>query len=162
MTDPTTNEDLPLDSDIEVDDTPTGAPRAPHLRVSYLGLVAFGGAIGTGLREAISLLTPTWAGVPVATAVINIVGAFILGYLLEALVRLGEDAGVRRALRLFVGTGILGGFTTYSALATDTVLLLHTAPAVAVSYSLGTVLIGAIATFLGILAATRLHRTATA
>jgi fluoride exporter len=162
MTDKTTEQILPLDSDIEVDESKTGTPRLPHLRLKYLGLVAMGGAFGTALREAINILAPTWGGVPIATAAINITGAFLLGYLLEALTLAGEDRGTRRALRLFTGTGVLGGFTTYSALATDTVLLLQNHPVAALGYALSTVLIGAVVSWLGIMAATRLHRTATA
>src|SRR3712207_1753280 len=88
----------------------------------YIGLVLLGGTVGTGLREAITLLTPRVADVPVATVGINVVGAFLLGVLLEHLARSGPDAGRRQDLRLLLGAGGLGGFTTYSALATDTVL----------------------------------------
>jgi fluoride exporter len=51
------------------------------------------------------------------------VGAFMLGTLLESLARRGEDAGLRRLLRLGIGTGFIGAFTTYSTLAIDADLL---------------------------------------
>ena len=49
-----------------------------------------------------------------------------------------------------VGTGALGSFTTYSALAVDTLTLLGTHPGRAVGYALGTVVLGAAATLLGL------------
>ena len=54
-------------------------------------------------------------GVPVATFGINVVGAFLLSVLLELLAKHGLDIGWSRRVRLGVGTGALGGFTTYSA-----------------------------------------------
>ena len=71
--------------------------------------------------------------------------------LLQVLGRTGADPGRRRLARLFGGTGILGGFTTYSALATDTVRLWQTgSPAESAGYAVGTVLLGAIASVAGI------------
>jgi len=121
-------------------------------------LVALGGAIGTGAREAISLAIPAVAGVPVSILGINVVGAFLLGVLLEGLLLGGPDAGRRRSVRLLLGTGVLGGFTTYSALAADSGLLLVDGRApVAIAYALGTVLLGAAASWLGIATARRLR-----
>jgi len=57
--------------------------------------------------------------VPWATLVTNLVGAFVLATLLEVLVHAGPDEGIRRAVRLCLGTGLLGGFTTYSTLAVE-------------------------------------------
>ena len=128
--------------------------RPLHLRARALGLVALGGAVGTALREAVALVVPGVGQLPVATLAVNILGAFLLGLLLEALVRRGPDEGRRRTLRLLLGTGLLGGFTTYSALATDTGLLLAAGAAdstgVALLYAIGTVLLGGVATLAGI------------
>ena len=141
---------LPVDSDIEVADSARGL-RPVHLRAGYVLLVALGGAVGTGLREGLGLLFPAAApAFPWTTAAINLAGAFVLGALLETLLRMGPDHGHRRTVRLFVGTGVLGGFTTYSALATDTVLLLRDSVTSGLLYALGTVLLGALATVLGI------------
>jgi CrcB protein len=97
--------------------------------------------------------------VPWAVLAANLVGAFALGVLLEALVRRGADHGARRTLRLLLGTGFLGGFTTYSALVTDTAVLWGSGAAgLATLYSLGTLLVGALATVAGILLAAALHR----
>ena len=133
---------------------PDAAPRPVHLRWQYLTLVFAGGTVGTALRELLVITVPPVAGVPVVIVGINIVGAFLLGLLLETLTRRGPDEGRRRRLRLLLGTGVLGGFTTYSALATDTtVLLTGGAVGPALLYALGTVLIGALASWLGIRAA---------
>ncbi|MFZ4896524.1 fluoride efflux transporter FluC [Plantibacter sp. Mn2098] len=150
---------LPVDSDIEIDDRPGGSARPIHLRWQYLALVAAGGTIGTAAREALSLAIPPVSGIPVAILSINVAGAFTLGVLLEALARRGPDAGTRRTLRLFLGTGFLGGFTTYSALAADTaVLLVNGDTGTGVLYALATVLLGAAASTAGIAAGTELHR----
>ena len=120
-------------------------------------MVAVGGAIGTGAREAISLAIPPVGGVPVAILGINVVGAFLLGLLLESLLRRGPDDGRRRDLRLFLGTGVLGGFTTYSALAADSsVLLIEGSALVGVLYAVGSVVLGVLASWSGIVLARRI------
>jgi len=107
--------------------------------------------IGTAFREALTLTIPTVAGVPVVTLGINVVGAFFLGVLLETLLRHGNAENVRRVERLFFGTGMLGGFTTYSALATEAALLIGAdRPSMSVAYLTGTVVLGAVATWAGI------------
>jgi len=128
----------------------TDRPRPAHLSWSSIGIVAVGGAAGTGLRYAITLLVPRWGSVPIAIFGINVVGAFLLGVLLELLADFSLDTGWSRRLRLGIGTGGLGGFTTYSALSTDTVTLAVTHPGRAIAYALGTVIIGAAASIAGI------------
>jgi fluoride exporter len=128
-------------------------PRPIHLSWASVAFVAAGGAVGTGLRYVITLLVPKWAGVPVATFGINVVGAFLLGLLLESLAEHSLDTGWSRRMRLGLGTGSLGGFTTYSALATETVTLAAAHPGRAATYALGTVIIGAAASITGILLA---------
>lgn len=160
MSDPNTA--LPLDSDVEAAEAPAGPPRPVHLSWSNLGLVAAGGAVGTGLRYLTTLLVPVWAGVPVATLGINVVGAFLLGMLLELLADRSIDAGWSRRLRLALGTGALGGFTTYSALATDAASLALTHPARAAGYATATVAVGAAASAAGIWLSRRHFRRALA
>ena len=131
-----------------------GQPALPPWRSVVLVLV--GGTVGTALREAITLVVPRVGDVPVATVGINVVGAFLLGVLLERLARSGPDVGARQDLRLLVGVGALGGFTTYSALALDTVLLgSRDSAADALLYALGTLLAGAVAAWAGIAVAAR-------
>jgi CrcB protein len=132
-----------------------------HLHWRYVALVALGGAVGTAGREALTLATPSLGTFPIATFAINLTGSFLLGFLLEALSRRGRDTGGRRTLRLLLGTGFLGGFTTYSTLATDTVLLITADnAAIALAYSLGTVVVGATASWAGIAVAARRRETA--
>ena len=79
-----------------------------------------------------------------------------LGALLEHLARRGPDVGRRRALRVTLGTGFCGGFTTYSALANDTDGLLRSGlVGHALAYAVGTLVLGLAAGALGILVARR-------
>nr|WP_241732239.1 CrcB family protein [Galbitalea soli] len=106
-------------------------------------------------------MVPAIDGVAVVIVGINLLGALALGVLLEALVRSGPDEGRRRAIRLFVGTGVLGGFTTYSTLAVTTAGLLGEGrAAVGLGYALGSVILGALATTLGIVIGGAWHRRA--
>jgi CrcB protein len=150
---------LPVDGGAGGDDTASGSGRPMHLRGRYLALVAVGGLVGTASREGLSLAVPAVDGVPVIIMVINVVGAFALGALLESLVRRGADEGRRRTIRLLLGTGVLGGFTTYSALATATsVLLASGRTGAAILYALATLLLGAGATLAGIAIASAANR----
>ncbi|AYF96932.1 fluoride efflux transporter FluC [Protaetiibacter intestinalis] len=151
--------ELPLDPDVEVVEAPPGPPTPVHLRPAYLAVVFAGGAAGTAAREGLGLLIPATGGVPWAILAANLAGAFALGVLLEALVRRGADHGIRRTLRLLLGTGFMGGFTTYSALATDTAALVGAGDGwLATAYAVGTVVVGAIATIAGIMLAAAAHR----
>ncbi len=85
------------------------------------------------------------------TFAINAAGAFLLGLLLEGLARTGPDTGWRQRVRLGLGTGVLGSFTTYSTLAVDVDELLRGQHWWAAgSYAAGSVLAGLVATVLGI------------
>lgn len=132
--------------------------RPAHLSGASVILVGAGGAVGTGLRYGLTVLVPHVQGIPVAILTVNVLGAFALGLLLETLAELGPDRGLSRRLRLGIGTGVLGGFTTYSSLAGDTVLLALGSVPVALAYSVGTVIIGAAASMIGITVARRLVR----
>ncbi|SDC14825.1 CrcB protein [Sanguibacter gelidistatuariae] len=132
------------------------AGRPNHLRWLPLALVALGGAVGAATREGTSLIIPDASGVPVAIAIVNVLGAFALGYLYEAVTRLGPGNPTAASIKLLLGTGFCGGFTTYSSLATDSaVLLSHGRWGVGSLYAFGTLLIGACATFAGIAVASR-------
>lgn len=94
-------------------------PSGPLFSWSHLGLVVAGGTLGTAARAGLLLIdAPGWQGV--AVPVINIAGAFLLGVVTGVLVR-RSDSPRSRAARQFLGTGVLGGFTTYSAFAVDAV-----------------------------------------
>ncbi|MFD2338707.1 fluoride efflux transporter FluC [Clavibacter michiganensis subsp. tessellarius] len=148
---------MPDDPDVDVDD-PTTSPQPVHLRWRYLGLVALGGTVGTGARETISYVFPAADGVSWAIFWINVTGALLLGLLLEHLAHRGPDEGRRRTTRLLMGTGALGGFTTYSALASSTAaLILDDHALVGAGYALLTVVTGALATTIGLVTARALR-----
>ena len=88
----------------------------------HLGLVALGGAIGAGARHAVNLgaLRLFGSAFPVGTLLVNVVGGLLMGLLAGWLAFRAADSG---DLRLFLATGVLGGFTTFSAFSLDAVLL---------------------------------------
>lgn len=149
--------DLPVDPDVV-------APIRPlHLRPSSLAWVFAGGVVGTGLRYLIENLLPhDPAGWPWATFLVNLLGAFVLGCLLEGLACLGDDAGWRQRARLCAGTGGCGAFTTYSTLALEAVLLeRHGHLGAAVAYGVVSVVGGIVTAWLGIVIAAGVHRRRT-
>ncbi len=128
---------------------PDPAPRRHPLAAA--GIVALGGAAGTAARALLGDAISDVAAVPFGILVINLTGAFLLGLLLAVLRRLGPDVGRRQTVRLLCGTGVLGGYTTYSALATDTVLLLDGGDlARGLGYAVITVLTGALLSWAGL------------
>ncbi|MCF3123474.1 fluoride efflux transporter CrcB [Streptomyces arenae] len=79
--------------------------------------VAVGGAIGACARYAASLTWPVTAdGFPWSTLVVNAVGCALIGVLM---VLVGELGTAHPLVRPFLGTGVLGGFTTFSTYAVD-------------------------------------------
>lgn len=132
------------------------SPRWTLTRFSLL--VALGAAFGTFLRASLSLAYPhPEQGWPWATFFINLAGSFILGWLLESLVLSGTDTGWRRTVRLMCGTGVLGGFTTYSTYVLEVEKLARAGvPWLGVAYALVSLLLGVGAAGAGIAAATAL------
>lgn len=105
-------------------------PFAPQL----LALVAVGGAVGSVLRYATMMGAARWLGVgfPWGTLAVNLVGSAAIGLL-------GASLPLSREARLLLVTGLLGGFTTFSAFALDAWLLWQRAPWLAVLYVGGSV-----------------------
>ncbi|MFJ4026361.1 fluoride efflux transporter FluC [Paenarthrobacter sp. NPDC089989] len=125
--------------------------RPVHLHWGFIGLVAAGGAFGALTRYGLGLMIPAPGAWPLPTLLINLTGALALGALLEGLSRRGPDAGHRRVLRLALGTGFLGAYTTYSTLALDTVHLLLGGSSSGAAWYVGlSVVGGAMATTAGI------------
>lgn len=125
--------------------------RPAHLRPALIGVVALGGAVGTAARYGVAVAVGTSHDVPIATLVVNLSGAFLLGLLLERLIRGGDETGRGRAIRLGLGTGVLGGFTTYSALALEVTTMLNEGRAgTAVVYLAATLVLGLAAAFGGV------------
>jgi CrcB protein len=86
-------------------------------------LVCVGGGLGAAARHAVNrtalgLIGPDY---PAGTLVVNVVGSLVMGLLAGWFAFRGEMT--TPAVRLFLTTGILGGFTTFSAFALDTALL---------------------------------------
>src|SRR5215203_121824 len=134
-------------------------PRPAYLRPTHLGAVWLGGAGGTAARYLLGSDVLVGSQLPLATFMINLVGAFLLGVLLESLGHARGEPERHRFVRLFAGTGFLGGFTTYGALATEAVELGQAGLAAqAMAYALGTVLLGAVASLAGMVAGVHLRR----
>lgn len=115
-------------------------------------LVFLGAGIGGVLRHGVNLATLRWLGpgFPFGTMAINILGSGLMGLLVGWLAfRAGE--GWTQHGRLFCATGVLGGFTTFSAFSLDAVLLWQRGDlAMAAFYVLGSVVLSLIALFTGL------------
>jgi len=122
---------------------PYGEVMPSRIDARTLGLVVVGGMVGVAARAA--LVVPLGGGihplvVPAVTLAINVVGSFLLG------VVVGRIDDRRPRLRAFLVTGVLGGFTTYSAFAVQVVEVGGDAPVVGL-------VLAAVALFGGVLAA---------
>jgi CrcB protein len=116
--------------------------------VVYL-LAALGGALGSLVRWAIALTLPRSSGDwPWATLTVNLAGCLLIGVLLAVLAaRRPDDEHVRT----FLGAGVLGGFTTFSAFAVEVSDLVRAgAPAVAAGYVAVSLIGGLVAVAVGL------------
>jgi len=116
---------------------------------NLLLIVGTGSFIGGALRYMVSFpfMEKYPQGFPWGTLVVNLVGCFCIGLLYG----LAERFNFPKEWRLFLTTGILGGFTTFSAFSNESVTLFNNGQYVyAVSYILSSVLIGIGLTFLGV------------
>ena len=114
-------------------------------------LVACGGAFGATSRFFIGRLSDSYLAslkFPLPTLVINIVGCFAIGYIAEISAR----GALSPHFRLLIVTGILGGFTTFSAFGLETITLLRSGHlGMALTYVATSVIGGCLATYAGIL-----------
>jgi len=109
-------------------------------------LVGLGGSIGSMARYAVSLLIRS-KSFPYATLSVNVIGSFIIGVVFAISIK---EAGLSNNWRLFLATGICGGFTTFSAFSLENMELLQNGKiGMALSYIIFSILLGIIATFLG-------------
>ena len=128
-------------------------------RYSGAALVFCGGALGTLLRYLIDVASVRVSGFALDIFIINVVGAFILAFLVGWITGAGEPTRNELRLRLFLGTGMMGGFTTYSTLAVETAHNIGDGRwTSALVYSLGTLLVGALLSVVGVLAGRRAVR----
>ncbi|MGY1740514.1 MULTISPECIES: fluoride efflux transporter CrcB [unclassified Blastococcus] len=116
--------------------------------MAYL-LAALGGALGALARWGVgTALEPSPGGWPWATLLVNLTGCLLLGVLLGAVFARLPD---RAWLRPLLGTGLCGGYTTYSTFAVDVVRLVDDgAPGLAAGYVLASVVGGVLATAAGV------------
>jgi fluoride exporter len=121
-------------------------------------LVMAGGAIGSALRYGLSRALPVvgsgWAsGWPVATFAANILGGFAMGLLTAYLWRveaLWPAGAIAEDLRLLLGVGLLGGFTTFSAFSLELMKMIEQGQGVqAALYATASVVIALLAVFAG-------------
>ena len=115
-------------------------------------LIFVGGGIGAALRHVVNLTSAQWLGAtfPWGTLIVNVTGSFVIG-LLAAYFAFRGDAVWSQPLRLFLTTGILGGYTTFSAFSLDFALLFERGEiAQAVAYVLFSVGLSLAAVFLGL------------
>ena len=110
--------------------------------LANVGWVFLGGGIGSALRYgvgrvALAVIGPNF---PAGTLAVNVIGCILMGAFIEWLAL--SDAGMDAPTRLFLTTGVLGGFTTFSAFALDAVVLWERGPAtIAALYVLASVVL---------------------
>lgn len=151
---------FPVDPDVTEVDLPTVPERALRLlrtRRDILLVIALGGALGAAARYGLSRALPHAAGeFPWSTLLTNVAGCFAIGVLMVVVV---ERLPSSRLVRPFFGTGLLGGFTTFSTYAVDTRALLAAGrPAAAATYLFGTLVLGLLAVVLALRATERVLR----
>ncbi|WP_030251030.1 fluoride efflux transporter CrcB [Streptomyces violens] len=116
----------PVDSDVDLHVPPRPAGR-PERQGPVVAVVALGGAIGAVARYGASLLWPTPPGAfPWTTLAVNVLGCALIGVLMAVV---GGARSLHPLVRPFLGTGVLGGFTTFSTYAVDIQHLLQSGEA---------------------------------
>lgn len=85
-------------------------------------LLGIGGAAGTLLRYSVTSYAGAWNSgqFPLGTFIVNIIGSFLIGLAFG----LSEHLSAKNSMRLFVFTGLLGGFTTFSAFSLESIQLI--------------------------------------
>jgi CrcB protein len=127
---------------------------ARRRQLHVLTVVAVGGAIGACARYAAALLWPTGkAEFPWTTLCVNAVGCLIIGAFLVAITEMWT---AHPLLRPFFGTGVLGGFTTFSTYCIDIERLVREDRAhVALAYLVATVVVAMVAVKIGVVVVRR-------
>jgi len=117
--------------------------------VKLLLWAMIGGALGSGARHAVNIGFGRWlgGGFPWWTLFVNVAGCFLMGITVEILALKLKGS---LELRTFIATGILGGFTTFSAYSLDFATLLGRQQQLAASgYLIGSVMLSIAALYLG-------------
>ncbi len=138
--------------DEQVTDARPGPARRRRADPSVLLVIAVGGGLGTLARYGVSRVLPVAKDTfPWATFVTNLAGAFVIGVFLTLLL---ERFPPSRFARPFFAIGFLGGFTTFSTMAVETVTLCKDGyPVLGIGYLLASVFAGLTCCYLGIVLA---------
>lgn len=133
----------------------TAVPLSP---LAASALVAAGGAVGAMARyHAVRIVTAAFGpdnSFPWGTLSVNIIGSLLMGALLGWLARGSVSGAGAESARLFIGVGLLGGFTTFSAFSAELVTLVHRGEGVlAAGYGAASLIAGMAALLVGLLIA---------
>ncbi len=118
--------------------------------MQLLLLATIGGAIGAGARYLVNVAAAIWLpqGFPWATFIVNVTGSFLMGVVVASFM---PFLGGSVAWRTFLATGVLGGFTTFSAFSLDTYELMQKQQMLPlVAYVVGSVALSVFALMLGL------------
>jgi CrcB protein len=141
----------PVDPDVSVFDVEARRERVWDI----VAVIAAGGAIGGAARYLLNQAVPS-SDFPWVTFIENVTGCFLLGALMVYLLDVWPP---NRYLRPFLGVGVLGGFTTFSAYTVETRgLLAEGRGPAAMTYLFGSLLVGLAGTWLGITTARAITR----
>ncbi len=112
-------------------------------------LVFIGGGFGSGLRYLIGkYLNSSLGGFPIGTFTVNIIGSLLIGLILGYA---AKENSLSQNQVLLLATGFCGGFTTFSAFAQENFQMLKTGDIMQFSiYTIGSIVVGLIAVFIGI------------
>jgi CrcB protein len=117
--------------------------------VNYL-IVFLGAGLGGALRHGVNVAAVRLLGhgFPFGTLIVNVLGSLLIGFLAGYF---GFRTGISQHVRLFLATGFLGGFTTFSAFSLDVALLIERhSYALATAYVIGSVALALAGLFFGL------------
>jgi CrcB protein len=118
--------------------------------MKLLLIIGTGSFLGGIFRYLLSLLiqTKTVSSFPLPTLIVNIIGCFLIGIVIGFF----DKGEISNEWKLFLATGILGGFTTFSAFSNETIMLFKSGQATyALLYILASVILGLLATYMAYL-----------
>jgi CrcB protein len=127
-----------------------GDKRRLSLKLMLYLIVFLGAGIGGALRHGVNVgaARAFGYGFPLGTLIVNVLGSFLIGLFAGYF---AFRPGIGQHLRLFLTTGLLGGFTTFSAFSLDTALLVERhSYAIAAGYVVGSVFASLVALFIGL------------
>lgn len=138
----------PIDPDVDLH-VPSQRQELARTHGGVLAVIAAGGGIGALARYGLGTAWPTTpGGFPWATFTVNVLGCLLIGVVMVLVTDLWP---AHRLARPFLGAGVLGGFTTFSAYAAESHVLLRSGAVwLALTYLAGTVLAAMLAVTAGV------------